>query len=341
MWSETQTVQITDGKYTAMLGSESSSGIPADLFSADSAHWLGVEVNGREQRFLLVSVPYAMKAIDADRFGGLLPSQYVTAQQLRTILENTPEKLPPAIAPGGGTGLIAPRPLAAAAGTPPQPATDFTDNNTSEVLLVTQQGAGFAIHAISGGDAALFAENSSVTGTAVRGSATAATGVTTGILGQAASSAGTAGAFESTNGAKILSLRANGNEIGSIDQAGTLNITSVQAASFSGNGFGLFNIPPSAVGATPNSLANTVVARDSVGSFSANQVNASFFYGNGFGLFNIPPSAVGATPSSVANTVVARDNNGSFSANQVNASFFYGNGFGLFNIPPSVFPPIR
>lgn len=164
LWSETQIVQITDGKYTAMLGSESSSGMPAELFSEDSAHWLGVEVNGKEQRFLLVSVPYAMKAIDADRFGGLLPSQYVTAQQLRTILQNVPEKLPPDTAPGG-TALTSPRPLAAAAGTPPQAATDFTDNNTSEVLLVTQQGAGFAIHAISGGDAALFAENSSLTGT--------------------------------------------------------------------------------------------------------------------------------------------------------------------------------
>ena len=332
LWSETQTVQITGEKYSAMLGSENPSGIPAELFSADSARWLGVEVNGREQRFLLVSVPYAMKAVDADRFGGLLPSQYVTAQQLRAVLGNTPEKLPPANAPTGGN---TPRPLAAAAGTPPQPATDFTDNNTSEVLLVTQQGTGFAIHAISSGDAALFAENSSLTGTGVRGSATATTGPTTGVLGQAASPTGTAGAFESSNGAKVLSLRANGNEIGSVDQFGTLTITSVQASNFSGGGFGLANIPPSAVGATPNSVANAIVERDSFGNFFANQVNAFSFNGNGFGLANIPPSAVGATPNSTPNTIVSRDASGNFFANQVNAFSFSGNGFGLSNIPPS------
>ncbi|MBZ5524642.1 MAG: hypothetical protein LAP21_20580 [Acidobacteriia bacterium] len=118
LWSETQTVQVTGGRYSALLGSENPKGIPPELFAADSAHWLGVEVNGKEQRFLLVSVPYAMKAIDAERLGGLLPSEFVTAQGLQAILQKsatTPLKQPPAM-PGQFTGPV---PAQAAAGTPP------------------------------------------------------------------------------------------------------------------------------------------------------------------------------------------------------------------------------
>src|SRR5690242_18238821 len=78
LWPEAQVVQVVQGKYTALLGSTSSTGVPSDLFSAEQARWLGVQINGTEKRSLLVSVPYAMKAVDAERFGGLLPSQFVT-----------------------------------------------------------------------------------------------------------------------------------------------------------------------------------------------------------------------------------------------------------------------
>ena len=57
LWSETQVVQLTGGKYTALLGSSSPQGVSFDLFAGDAAHWLGVQVNGSERRFLLVSVP--------------------------------------------------------------------------------------------------------------------------------------------------------------------------------------------------------------------------------------------------------------------------------------------
>src|SRR5215831_14892327 len=88
IWTETQLVQITQGKYTALLGSTSAQGLPPDVFSANQAKWLGVQANGTESRYLLVSVPFAMKAMEADRFGGLLPSQFVTVAQLQSILQN-------------------------------------------------------------------------------------------------------------------------------------------------------------------------------------------------------------------------------------------------------------
>src|SRR5262249_17962790 len=159
--------------------------LPQDIFAADQAHWLGVQVNGAEKRYLLVSVPYAMKAVEAERLGGLLPQDFVTVQQLQSALQS-------AAAPGTSTltktGATGPIGQAAAAGTPPQPATDFTDNNASEVLLVTQQGTGLAIHAITSSQAeAILAQNDSIGGTALHAFATNATGTSIGVLAETAS----------------------------------------------------------------------------------------------------------------------------------------------------------
>src|SRR6516165_1277252 len=45
-WTETQVVQVNLGKYTVLLGSTSADGIPASVFAAEQAHWLGVQLNG-------------------------------------------------------------------------------------------------------------------------------------------------------------------------------------------------------------------------------------------------------------------------------------------------------
>jgi hypothetical protein len=334
LWTETQVVQVTGEKYSVMLGSTVTTGLPPEIFSADQAHWLGVQVNGSEKRFLLVSVPYAMKAVEAERLGGLLPTDFVTVQQLQSALQSV-------VAPGTSTQPKAtstgPTGQAAAAGTPPQPATDFTDNNTSEVLLVTQQGTGYAVHAITSSQAeAILAQNDSIGGTALHAFATNATGTSIGVLAETTSPNGIAGVFNNRTGGKILSLRNNGVEVASADVNGNLTASGqVQATTFSGGGFGLFGIPQSAINATPFNNPSSVVARDSNGSFAANQVAATTFSGGGFGLFGIPQSAINATPFNNPFSVVARDQNGSFAANQVTATTFSGGGFGLFGIPQS------
>jgi trimeric autotransporter adhesin len=337
-WTETQAVQVSQGKYTVLLGAATTNGIPADIFAADQAHWLGVQINGTEKRYLLVSVPYAMKAMEAERLGGLLPSQFVTTAQLQAALQTaaTPGSSTTA---GGGTKTIS-GPVANASLNPAQPATDFTDNNTSEVLLVTQQGAGFAIHAISAGDAALFGENNTPTGTAVKALASSTSGTNIGLLAQSASPNGIAGVFDNIGSGQILSLRSNGNEVASVDNAGDIKGNIVQAnainANFlSGNGSGLFNIPNSATTATTVSAPNTIVLRDSGGGTSVNYINANFISGNGSGLFNIPNSATTATTVSAPDTIVQRDSGGGISVNYINANFLSGNGSGLFNIPNS------
>jgi trimeric autotransporter adhesin len=80
LWMETQNVQAdAAGHYTVQLGGSSSEGLPMDLFNNAGARWLGVRINdGEEQsRVLLLSVPYALKAADAETIGGLPPSAFV------------------------------------------------------------------------------------------------------------------------------------------------------------------------------------------------------------------------------------------------------------------------
>ena len=82
LWMETQNV-VPDrtGHYTVTLGATKSEGLPADVFANGEARWLGVQVTGQAEqaRVLLVAVPYAMKAKDADTIGGLPPSAFVLA----------------------------------------------------------------------------------------------------------------------------------------------------------------------------------------------------------------------------------------------------------------------
>ena len=80
--SETQAVTADDqGNYSVLLGSTLADGLPADLFSTGQPRWLGVlpKLDGVTEyaRVLLVSIPYALKAADADTLGGKPASAYL------------------------------------------------------------------------------------------------------------------------------------------------------------------------------------------------------------------------------------------------------------------------
>jgi hypothetical protein len=82
LWLETQNVQPdNNGHYTVLLGSTKPGGLPVDLFATEQARWVGVQVQGQDEqpRVLLVSAPYAFKAVDAETIGGLPPSAFVRA----------------------------------------------------------------------------------------------------------------------------------------------------------------------------------------------------------------------------------------------------------------------
>jgi trimeric autotransporter adhesin len=92
LWLETQNVTAdAKGNYTVQLGATKPAGLPLDLFSSGEAHWLGVQVSGQpeQSRALLLSVPYALKAADAETVGGLPPSAFVLAAPAVTAASNS------------------------------------------------------------------------------------------------------------------------------------------------------------------------------------------------------------------------------------------------------------
>jgi len=98
LWIETQNVQSDHaGNFTAQLGATKTGGMPLDLFTSGEARWLGVRVNGGQEqpRILLLSVPYALKAADAETVGGLPASAFVLASSVRGQSTSTATSIAP------------------------------------------------------------------------------------------------------------------------------------------------------------------------------------------------------------------------------------------------------
>jgi len=81
LWLETQNVQLdTQGNYSALLG-YTTGGIPLEIFSSDEPRWIGVRAqipeSAEQPRQLVISVPYALRAADADTLGGKAASEFV------------------------------------------------------------------------------------------------------------------------------------------------------------------------------------------------------------------------------------------------------------------------
>lgn len=87
LWFETQTVEADRlGHYTVLLGAMTPQGVPLELFTSGEAHWLGVQAGNLPEsaqggRVLLLSVPYALKAGDAETLGGKPASAFMLAPQ--------------------------------------------------------------------------------------------------------------------------------------------------------------------------------------------------------------------------------------------------------------------
>ena len=153
VWLETQNV-ATDaaGHYSVLLGSATATGLPSDLFSAQEERWLAVKAEGQPEqpRVLLVSVPYAMKAAEADRLAGHSASEFVTTDNLQTAVKQQLQSQTTVVNSGGQ-----PQPLAPSA---------YINNGT-----VQQTGANFNIDGT--GTAAILnaTSNYNLGGTAVLG----------------------------------------------------------------------------------------------------------------------------------------------------------------------------
>jgi hypothetical protein len=143
LWLETQNVRAdSNGHYSVMLGSTTAEGLPADVFSSGDARWLGVQPTGQPEqaRVMLVSVPYALKAGDAQTLGGLPASAFMlsgptagaqtTAPAATTNGSSTPPPAPPVdvTTSGGGINTL---PL-------------FTTATNIQSSILSQAGAGAA-----------------------------------------------------------------------------------------------------------------------------------------------------------------------------------------------------
>jgi len=219
VWTETQSVQCdSKGNYTVLLGSTQSEGLPVELFASSEAHWLGVEVQGQPQppRTLLVSVPYALRAVEAEKLGGKSLSDFVLSEnlgdQVRQVIETQSAAQPAPVSTSqpqaaGGNGL----PQSSA----PNPPTVFSGSNTSQIVLVQQKGSGAGLVSLTTQNVALSGHSAGGTGS-------------TGVLGQTGgtSSNGVAGIAMSTS----TSTNQNGvygqNDGGGAGVAGISNSTS-------------------------------------------------------------------------------------------------------------------
>ena len=93
LWSEARTVTLDgQGRFAVLLGLVTSGGIPAGIFEAGEPRWVGIMLeDGTETpRVLLTTVPYAFKAADADTLGGKGVENFVSQEQLRSLLTNHP-----------------------------------------------------------------------------------------------------------------------------------------------------------------------------------------------------------------------------------------------------------
>jgi len=102
LWMETQNVQADrNGHYSVMLGSATSHGLPAEAFAIGEARWLGIQPSGQAEqpRVVLASVPYALKAADAETLGGRPASAYILAAPIASGAQSSTN---PAVADGVG-----------------------------------------------------------------------------------------------------------------------------------------------------------------------------------------------------------------------------------------------
>jgi hypothetical protein len=82
LWQEKQRISPNEkGAYTVYLGVATAKGLPAAIFNTATAQYVGVKLDGEAElaRVPLVSVPYALKAADAQTLGGLPASAFVLA----------------------------------------------------------------------------------------------------------------------------------------------------------------------------------------------------------------------------------------------------------------------
>ena len=252
VWMETQNVTPdTSGQYSVVLGTTTTTGLPSDLFSQEEQRWLGVQVQGQpdQARVLLVSVPYAFKAHEAETLGGKSISDFVLAKDLNATNSATGVT---SIAGAGSTqttsGKSNARPSIQVTAQGP---TNFTGTTSDQIVSVVQSGTGNAI--VAAATSASTNSNAVVgtipgTGVAILGHATSTSAQAYGIQGTSDSTIGigllgfATATSGSTYGLKGYSSSTAGTGVRGLSTASTGATIGISASVSSPAGVaGLFN----------------------------------------------------------------------------------------------------
>src|SRR5271166_822038 len=303
VWQETQNVTPdASGQYSVVLGSITATGLPGDLFSQQEQRWLGVQVQGQTEqaRVLLVAVPYAFEAVEAQRLAGHSATEFVTSDTLQSAVQQQLQQQPVVVnnftaQPGTGTKA------------PSQGPTDFTGATADQIVGVTQTGTGAGVNssapnnalfgtatATSGQSYALYGIANGTGGIGVKGLANSPTGATNGVNGEVSSLAGIAGVFNNDAGGQILSGQNNGIEKFSVDGSGNVKAAGTfTGAAFTGSGAGLTGIPFSGVSGTllPGQFGGAYVKMVTLSNVG--NIFTGSFTGSGAGLTGILFSQLG------------------------------------------------
>src|SRR5260221_2643184 len=160
LWKETQKLEVDkQGGYTVLIGATQPGGVPVELFKSDEARWLGVQIQGEPQRprVLLVSVPYALKAVEAEKLGGKSVSDFVLSEslgeQVRQVIQAQSQVAAQPTLAGTATGkqsttnsTVNPQPSTSG---PMLPPSKFSGTTSDQIVLVQQNGTGAGLLATS------------------------------------------------------------------------------------------------------------------------------------------------------------------------------------------------
>jgi len=302
LWLETQNVTLDEqGRYTVVLGATQSEGLPLELFASGEARWLGIQVEGEAEqpRILLVSVPYALKAEEAERLAGRSASDFVSAERLREEVQAQVEQQVQSL-------NLETKTLSSGGGPAPaivEGASTFTDSNASEVVLVTQNGTGFGLRAVAQSNVALYGDTSGAANIGVLGLARSLTGTTQGVRGQADSATGI-GVFG-------LAPATTGANYGVRGQTNSTAGTAVFGVSLATTG-GTFGVRGETFSTNASSIAVFGLARATTGA--VNGVRGQTSSTSGIGVYGLSLASTGATTgvlgdvrSAAGTAVVARN----------------------------------
>jgi hypothetical protein len=324
LWMETQNVAADkSGRYTATLGATRREGLPADLFSSEQARWLAVQIAGQAEqpRVLLVAVPYALKAADAQTLGGLPASAFVLA---------APVSVGEAVGPASGSSV------AASEAVPPPATSNVTTTggtiNTLPLWTTATNIQSSAITQLGSGTTAKIGINTTapVGALDVKGSVIVRGLFNLPVTGNATASAGknsqaesfAASAFNSTSSSAVnqaFRLQAEPAGNNSAAPSGTLNLLFAQGAAtpaetglkIASNGRITFAAGQTFPGAgTVKSVGLTAPASD---------FNVAGSPVTGAGTLGVTWK-VAPTSANTANAIVKRDSTSSFQAGNITLS---------------------